>query len=134
MRSISYISWFIKHRLAKPSFFYIKENISLPVSLVDLFKWRLYIFVISAVLGQKSDDPLHIDNILNVFVFKKTPVSKGQASLRRKKRQKNSSSKISFGTDATDESTGHKQQHQVSQGNFSKRFSGIHIYFIILWV
>ena len=69
MRSISYISWFKKHRLAKPSFFYIKENISLPVSLVDLFQWRLYIFIFSAVLDQKSDNPLHIDNIPNVFVF-----------------------------------------------------------------
>ena len=59
-------------------------------------------------------------------------MSKGQASLRRKKRQKNSSSKISSGTVATDESAGHKQQHQVSQGKFSKRFSGIYIYFIIL--
>ena len=43
--------------------------------MVDLFKSRLYIFIFSAVLGQKSDDPLHIDNIPNAFVFKKTPVS-----------------------------------------------------------
>ena len=34
-------------------------------------------FIFSAVLDKKSDDPLHIDNIPNVFVFKKTPVSKG---------------------------------------------------------
>ena len=34
------------------------------------------------------------------------------------KRQKSPSSKISSGTDATNESTGHKQQHQVSQGKF----------------
>ena len=73
-----------------------------------------------------------MDNILNVFVFKKTPVSKEQASVRRyerlRKRQKSPSSKISSGTDATDESTGHKQQHQVSQGRFLKRFPGIYIY------
>ena len=79
---------------------------------------------------------MNIDNIRNVFVFKKTTVSKGQASLRRyerlQERQKNSSSKISSVSDATDESTRHKQQHQVSQGKFSKRFSGIYIYFIIL--
>ena len=66
---------------------------------------------------------------LNVFVFKKTPVSKGQASLRCYERpqkcQESLSSKISSDTDATDESIGHKQQHPVLQG---KRFSGIHIY------
>ena len=77
-----------------------------------------------------------MDNILNVFVFKKTPVSKDQASVRRyerlRKRQKSPSSKISSGTGATDKSRGHKQQHQVSQGKFSKPFSGIYIYFIIL--
>ena len=77
-----------------------------------------------------------MDNILNVFVFKKTPVSKEQASVRRyerlRKRQKSPSSKISSGTDATDESTGYKQQHQVLQGKFSKSFCGIYIYFIIL--
>ena len=88
------------------------------------------------LLGQKSDDPLHIDIIPNVFVFKKTPVSKGQTSLRLyqmlQKRQKSSSSKISSETDATDESIGHKQHHKVLQVKFSKRFSGIHIYFRIL--
>ena len=127
------------YRLAKITLhFYIKENISLPVSLIDIFTSRLYIFIFSTVLGQKSDDPVNIDNIRNVFVFKKTTVSKGQASLRRyerlQERQKNSSSKISSVSDATDESTRHKQQHQVSQGKFSKRFSGIYIYFIILLV
>ena len=90
----------------------------------------------SAVLGQKSDNLLHIDNIPNVFVFNKTPVSKGQVSLRHyerlQKHQKSSSSKISSDIDTTDENIGHKQQHQVSQGKFSKHFSGIHKYFRIL--
>ena len=68
--------------------FYTKENISLPVSSVDIFKSRLYIFIFSAVLGQKSDNPVNIDNIRNVFAFKKTTVGKGQASLRRYERLK----------------------------------------------
>ena len=33
---------------------------------------------------------------------------------------------LHLGTDATDESIGHKQQHQVSQGKFSKCFTGIY--------
>ena len=41
-----------------------------------------------------------------------------------KKFQKSLSSKISSNTDATDESIGHRQQHQASQGKFFKHFSG----------
>ena len=53
--------------------------------------------------------------------------TKGKASLRRYERlQKRQKSSSSSGTDTTDESIGHKQQHQVSQGKFSKRFTGIY--------
>ena len=48
---------------------------------------------------------------------------------KSKKRQKSSSSKIWYDTDATDESR-EQQQHQVLQGKFSKSFSGTHIYMV----
>ena len=102
--------------------------------MVDLFKSRLYIFIFSAVLGQKSDNLLHIDNIPIAFVFKKTPVSKWQASLRR------------FGGYKNDRKVHLQKFHLVlmllmkapdTNNSIKSRkvnFSGIYIYFIILSV